>query len=590
MTPHRIIFWQIEGVWIFYVFAGLATGLFLAGIAVHIRVWKKNVGSLEVLFSGYALKRTILDIFLGRRVLHGDITAGMMHFFLFWGFFSLFIGTALLSIHGYLFSFLEGATYLFYSLAMEVGGLMVLTGILWALIRRYIQRVPRLEMRLEDALVPTWLLLVGLSGFIVEGLRLTSQQPQWGEWSFVGWQMGLLFSVATAKDLYPYLWWGHAFLSLGFIAVIPFTKLFHILGAPAGIYFQGSDKPVIMDLEQGAGEFDLRDTVFFDGCMRCGRCVEVCPSAGAGEPFAPRDFIQAMRCTLWQEHFPWGDIRFLSRGDESEVDEVIIENGKAKGIRLTDGTEVTARQLVVGDIGTPQMFNRLIEEKHKNSEMKRRLDTNLYDRGHVFWGTLALHKLPHYKAAKDNPDINATTRTYWAPNDLEFMKNKYMHEIFLLGMGSKFFCLTAPDSIWDPTRAPEGKHTVLFEEYSCPLSFFSRREWRQLAGEFLESLIQQWMKYAPNMTKDNIIGSRVITPVDLQETHLDMKDGSWCEGSMAASQSGRFRGQPGGFRTFVENLYMCSSSLVGGGGIGRGSSFNCYQAIAEDFGLPKPKH
>ena len=69
-----------------------------------------------------------------------------------------------------------------------------------------------------------------------------------------------------------------------------------------------------------------------------------------------------------------------------------------------------------------------------------------------------------------------------------------------------------------------------------------------------------------------------------------MKEGSWCEGSMAASQSGRFRGLPGGFRTFIKNLYMCSSSIVGGGGIGRGSSFSCYQVIAEDFGLPKPKH
>ena len=80
--------------------------------------------------------------------------------------------------------------------------------------------------------------------------------------------------------------------------------------------------------------------------------------------------------------------------------------------------------------------------------------------------------------------------------------------------------------------------------------------------------------------------------VDLQigKVLQKLKDGSWCEGSMAASQSGRFRGQPGGFRTFIENLYMCSSAIVGGGGIGRGSSFNCYQAIAEDFGLPRPKH
>jgi Fe-S oxidoreductase/nitrate reductase gamma subunit len=321
ITPHRIIFWQIEGVWLFYVFAGLAAGLFLAAIAAHIRVWKKNAGSLEVPFSREALKRTILDTFLGRRVLNGDVAAGLMHLFLFWGFLALFIGTALLSIHDYLFSFLTGTVYLVFSLAMEVGGLMLLTGILWALIRRYIQRVPRLERRLEDALVPGWLLLVGLSGFMVEGLRLASQQPPWGEWSFAGLWMGSLFSVATGKDLYPYLWWGHALLSLGFIALIPYTKLFHILGAPAGIYFQGIVKPVVLDVEERAGEFDLGDSIFFDACMLCGRCVEVCPSVGAGEPFAPRDFVQMMRHALWQDHFPWGDIRFLSRGEESKVDE-----------------------------------------------------------------------------------------------------------------------------------------------------------------------------------------------------------------------------------------------------------------------------
>ena len=274
----------------------------------------------------------------------------------------------------------------------------------------------------------------------------------------------------------------------------------------------------------------------------------------------------------------------------SEVNKVIIENGKAKGIRLTDGTEVAAKQLVVGDTGTPQMFVRLIGEEHTNREMKRRLDTNLYDRGHGWWGTLAIHELPQYKVAKSNPDLNATPRTYWVPKDLGYIEDKYMHEIFLLGMGSKFFCLTAPDTIWDPSRAPEGKHTVLFEEYGCPASFFSRREWRQMTDEFMDSLLQQWVKYAPNMTKDNIIGSRTITPVDLQDTHLDMKDGSWSEGSMAGSQSGRFRGQPGGFRTFINNLYMCSSALVGGGGIGRSSSYNCYQVIAEDFGLTKPKY
>ena len=315
------MFWQIKDVWFFYVLAGLATGLFLAGVIAHIWIWKKNAKSLEIPFSKEALKRTILDTFLGKRVLQGDIAAGSMHLLLFWGFLSLFIGTSLLFIHDYLFSFLTGTVYLVYSLAMEVGGLMLVAGILWALIRRYIQRVPRLERRLEDALVPAWLLLVALSGFMLEGFRLAYLQPPWGEWSFVGWWMGAMSSASTAESLYPYLWWGHGLLSLCFIAAIPFTKLFHILGAPAGIYSQGIAKPVILDVEEGAGEFDLGDSIFFDACMRCGRCVAVCPSTGAGEPFAPREFVQAMHRALWQEHFPWGDIRFLSRGEKSEVDD-----------------------------------------------------------------------------------------------------------------------------------------------------------------------------------------------------------------------------------------------------------------------------
>lgn len=321
MTPYRNTFWQIENVWFFYALAALATGIFLAGMVAHICVWKKSARSLEVSFSWEALKRTILDTLLGRRVLLGEIAAGIMHLFLFWGFLSLLIGTAILCVHEWFFPFLKGTIYIVFSLTMEVGGIMFLVGIIWALIRRYIQRVPRLERRLEDALVPVLLLLVALSGFILEGLRLASHHPVWGVWSFVGGWMSAPFSAVTAEALYPYLWWGHVLLSLCFIAVIPFTKLFHIVGSPASIYFQGSGKPVTLDAEEETGEFDLGDSIFFDACMRCGRCVEVCPSAGAGEPFSPRDFVQAMHRDLWQEHSPLGDIRFLSRGEKIEVDD-----------------------------------------------------------------------------------------------------------------------------------------------------------------------------------------------------------------------------------------------------------------------------
>lgn len=273
----------------------------------------------------------------------------------------------------------------------------------------------------------------------------------------------------------------------------------------------------------------------------------------------------------------------------SEVQKVLIENGKATGVRLMDGTEVAAKQLVVSDNASPQLFLRLIGEDKITDDMKRKARVYQFDRGQLFWGTVGVHELPDYKAAKTNPDVSATPRTYFAPKDLGFFEDKYQHEIFLAGMPSKMFILTAPDSIWDRSRVPEGKHSLHVEEFTCPARLFSRREWKQMTEEWVDVLFEMWVEYAPNMTKDNLIVHRITNPADIQDSHLDMKEGGWCEGNCSGVQNGRFRGIPGGYRTFVKNLYMCSSGVYGGPGIGRGSSYNCYKVIAQDLGLPAPK-
>jgi hypothetical protein len=142
MTPNRVMFWQINQIWIFYVLATLSTLLLLAGLALHILVWRKGARSRKVSFSANALKKMLLDAFLGRRVITGDVAAGLMHLFIFWGFLLLFIGTSVLAVHHYVTSFLEGKAHLVFSLVMELAGLMLLAGVIWALVRRYLQRVP----------------------------------------------------------------------------------------------------------------------------------------------------------------------------------------------------------------------------------------------------------------------------------------------------------------------------------------------------------------------------------------------------------------------------------------------------------------
>ncbi len=274
----------------------------------------------------------------------------------------------------------------------------------------------------------------------------------------------------------------------------------------------------------------------------------------------------------------------------SDVGKIIVENGVAKGVRLANGGVVQARQLVVADTGIPQLLFRLLGDEYVTQKIRRRVDSIIHDRGAIIEGAVALNEPPQYKAAESNPDVNRLFRLYWCPRDLRYFEDKYWHEIRMMGFPSQLAVLATTDSLWDHSRAPEGKHITTFEEISAPVRYLSYRDWRRLReGFILEHLVPQWQRYAPNITDENVIASRVNTPVEVAETHLDMIQGCLTLGDNILSQGERFRGIPElpNFRTPIKNLYMCSSAAPGGQGIGRSSSYRCYRVIAGDFGLTR---
>lgn len=277
---------------------------------------------------------------------------------------------------------------------------------------------------------------------------------------------------------------------------------------------------------------------------------------------------------------------------EKEVEKILLDGERAVGIQLVDGTRIEARKLVVSDLGVPQTVLRLMQEVEYNQRLLHRVNTIDYDRSQIFWGNVALHELPDYKAKAFNPDLGAQPRLYFGPQDEDYMSYNYMSDIFTLGMPrpGHMQILTAPDSIWDPNRAPESKHTILIEEFAAPFRFFSEKQWLKMKREIVDRALKDWRIYAPNMTWDNVISHNIQTPLDVTYRHPDMKEGGWVEGAMMLSQQDRFRPLPEISQYRVpgaKNVYICSSNLHSCGGIGRGSSYNCFKKIVEDFNLPK---
>jgi phytoene dehydrogenase-like protein len=285
---------------------------------------------------------------------------------------------------------------------------------------------------------------------------------------------------------------------------------------------------------------------------------------------------------------------FVDRGGKffvsSEIDKILYENGKAKGIKTVHGDEVEARQLVVSDVDVNQTLLRFIGEENFDYKLVRKIKNIRYDRMcGALWGTLALHEQPNYKAAAFNPDCNAMPRTLIGPKDPFYLSEMQKYEAHMYGVPKKLCWFAGPDSIWDKTRAPAGKHLLQIEQYTGEMRFLPDEKWAEWRREYPKELVRQYQIYADNMTESNVIDSYFDTCLETSKKNINFINSNVSVGAMVISQMGRFRPIPelAYYKTPVNNLFLCSATTHVGGGIRGSCGYNAYKVIAEEYGLKK---
>lgn len=264
-----------------------------------------------------ALARVAGNVTIGRR----HLLVGVAHFALFWGFLVLFAGTCILTLETDTpLHFWYGRFYLWYSLALDVLGVLFLGGLVALAVRRATRpralsearpagldarEARRARFGAENWGLLALLLVIGITGYLLEGLRLRADQPAWERaWSPVGWAAGRLLSAAGlsaagANDAYVGSWWLHGVLSLAFVALLPYTKARHMVldAINLGVSAPGAFA-ALPRLKEGekAGypvitSFHWKHLLSQDACIRCGRCEAACPATAAGRPLSPKQVI-----------------------------------------------------------------------------------------------------------------------------------------------------------------------------------------------------------------------------------------------------------------------------------------------------------
>ncbi len=274
---------------------------------------------------------------------------------------------------------------------------------------------------------------------------------------------------------------------------------------------------------------------------------------------------------------------------KQEVDKVLIENGRAVGVRLADGTEVEARKLVVSALDPYTLCFRLIGKEYLDWRLLRRVENLERRLACITWYTWALHELPQWKAADFNPDIYETSMLYLISKDPESLVRE--HATITLGkLPTDLQLTTIIHSVGDKTRSPEGKYAILTEQFTLPANILTEREWVEYKRHHAEEVINLWQKHAPNMTWDNVVGYIPLTPYDHCKLANMGPTGDWTVLDNITSQRGRFRPVPelAHYRTPIKNLYATGSSWHAYGGGSSQQAYTCYKVIAQDLGLEKP--
>ncbi len=256
--------------------------------------------------------------------------AGVMHFFLAWGFFELFFATTVdfFTARGFLVNYLPTLDTPWFAFINDLGGLMLLLGLVFAIFRRTANLPEKLPHNafagrgnlFGDMGILIFLILLVIGGFLSEAARLGADQPVNPEYSWIGFPISKLMSASGWIAIKPVLWWFHAITSLLFIAVFPLTKMFHAFVIFLNVALTDQDKkghlrPMhvsellsnpdtdIDNISLGASNIhDLTWKQLLDSvsCTECARCTSLCPASQTGKPLSPMKIITDIRHVLTQ--------------------------------------------------------------------------------------------------------------------------------------------------------------------------------------------------------------------------------------------------------------------------------------------------
>ncbi len=264
---------------------------------------------------------------------------------------------------------------------------------------------------------------------------------------------------------------------------------------------------------------------------------------------------------------------------ESPVARVLVDGGKAAGVRLDSGEEIAAK-IVAANIGPALLFRHLVDPSDLTPEFARRMRGYKAGSG-TFRMNVALSELPDFSVLPGRAKAEHHTAGIIIAPTLDYMDRAFTDARALGWSREPIVEMKLPTSV-DDTLAPPGRHIAsLFCQQFAPV-LPNGRTWDDDREAAAETIIDTVTRHAPNF-RASIIATQIHSPLDL-ERKFGLIGGDIMHGHMSLDQL--WAARPvlghGDYRSPIKGLYMCGAGTHPGGGVTGAPGHNAAHEILHD--------
>lgn len=257
------------------------------------------------------------------------------------------------------------------------------------------------------------------------------------------------------------------------------------------------------------------------------------------------------------------------------VAKILVHGGRARGVRLANGEEVTARLGVMADTAAPALYLRLLDAEHVPSWLVRKMRN--FRQG---FGTFKVDFALSSEIPWTTPEARQSAVVHVSESLADL--GRFTAEIRAGEVPRDPYLVLGQQSLFDRFRAPPGQHTLYCYTH-VPSEIAGG--WQAARESFADRISERIEGLAPGF-RASVLERRISAPPDLEASNANLIGGDLGGGSNAWHQQLLFRPVFPYFRyrTPVKGLYLCSSYTHPGGGVHGMCGYNAAGVAARDLG------